>query len=233
MASTLPSTAPFVDCQGLHKTFGQGPGAVVALRGVDLAVAKGQALGLMGPSGSGKSTLLHLIGGLEAPSAGSVTVAGRPVARLNDSQAAGYRCRHVGFVFQFANLIPLLNALDNIALPARLAGEKARSARARAQTLLAQVGLADKAAAYPDALSGGQQQRIALARALINDPPLLLADEPTGNLDRANGRRVLDLLAELVSNRDLTLIMATHSDQALDLFTQVLHLEDGRLQAPL
>ncbi|MEM7247582.1 MAG: ABC transporter ATP-binding protein [Acidobacteriota bacterium] len=200
----------------------------MALDGIDLALTAGELVSLVGASGSGKSTLLNLIGGMDRPSSGRIIVNGRDLRGLSDAEAARYRRETVGFVFQFFNLIPTLDVLDNIALPARLAGAPASDARERAAALLDRVGLVDRRHANPDQLSGGQQQRVAVARALINDAPLVLADEPTGNLDRQTGQDVLDLLGALVEERGFTLLLATHSADAVERSTRCLRLRDGR-----
>ena len=220
---------PLIDCRGLSKTFGSGSAAVQALRPTDLQVRRGESVALTGPSGSGKSTLLYLLGTLEEPSAGQIRVDGQDLGRLSPAQAAAYRNRTVGFVFQAFNLVPSIDALDNVALPARLAGQSPAQARKRAADLLGRVGLEKRLHARPETLSGGQQQRVALARALTNRPPLVLADEPTGNLDRANGDEVLGLLRQLVAEDGVTLVMATHSQRACAIAHRVLRLNDGRL----
>jgi putative ABC transport system ATP-binding protein len=222
-------TEALVHCRGLTRTYGTGRGAVHALRGLDLDVGRGELVALIGASGSGKSTLLHLLGAMDRPSSGLVQVGGADLGTLDDAQAARFRRERLGFVFQFFNLVPTLSALDNVALPARLAGVGAAASRERAQALLERVGLGERPDARPEELSGGQQQRVAIARALANEPALLLADEPTGNLDRATGAAVLDLLQELVRERSLTLIMATHADDAVERASRTLRIEDGRL----
>jgi putative ABC transport system ATP-binding protein len=218
-----------VSCRGVVRTYGRGDAAVRALRGVDLDIDAGRLVALVGASGSGKSTLLHLLGAMDRPDEGSIVVAGREIARLDDGEASRFRREAVGFVFQFFNLVPTLSALDNVALPARLAGASPVAARDRARALLARVGLAERPEARPDQLSGGQAQRVAVARALVNEPRLVLADEPTGNLDRATGAAILDLLQELVSERGVTLVMATHADDAIAHAGVVLRVQDGRV----
>jgi putative ABC transport system ATP-binding protein len=225
----LTDSESLVRCRDLSRTYGSGAGAVQALRGLDLDIAAGGLVALVGASGSGKSTLLHLLGAMDRPSSGSVRVAGRELGELDDAAAARFRRERLGFVFQFFNLVPTLSALDNVALPARLAGAGADASRQRAQELLERVGLGGRPDARPEELSGGQQQRVALARALVNEPALVLADEPTGNLDRGTGAAMLDLLQELVEERGLSLVMATHADDAVARATRVLRIEDGRL----
>jgi ABC-type lipoprotein export system ATPase subunit len=223
------SSRPFVACEDVEKAYGEGEGTVRALAGIDLDIARGELVVLLGQSGSGKSTLLHLLGALETPTAGRVVIDGRDLATLDDRAAARHRCLEVGFVFQRFNLIPTLTAIDNVALPARLAGTALPVARQRAARLLADIGLGARASAPPDALSGGQQQRVAVARALVNDPALVLADEPTGNLDRATGEQVVGLLADLVARRGATLVLATHAEELAARATRVVRLADGRL----
>jgi putative ABC transport system ATP-binding protein len=223
---------PIILCRGLSKTYGSGSAAITALHPIDLSIKAGESVALTGPSGSGKSTLLYVLGALESPTAGALGVDGTDLVSMTEAQAAEYRNRQVGFVFQFFNLVPSLNALDNVALPARLAGVSHQQARSRAAELLERVGMAPSQNARPETLSGGQQQRVALARALANRPRLLLADEPTGNLDTANGTLVLDLLRQLVAAEGMTLVMATHSDQACRIADRRIHLADGRLSPP-
>ena len=216
-----------VSCRGVVRTYGRGGAAVRALRGVDVDIEAGRLVALVGASGSGKSTLLHLLGAMDRPDEGSIVVAGREIARLADGEASRFRREAVGFVFQFFNLVPTLSALDNVALPARLAGASPASARERALALLRRVGLAERPDARPDQLSGGQAQRVAVARALCNAPQLLLADEPTGNLDRATGGAILDLLEDLVRDSGVTLVMATHAGDAIARADVVLRVQDG------
>jgi len=218
-------------CRGLEKVYATGAARTVALAGVDLDVPAGKILALVGPSGSGKSTLLHILGAMDVPDKGTAQVCGRELGKLKDREAARFRREELGFVFQFFNLVPTLSALDNIALPARLAGRSARDARARGKTLLERVGLGPRGADFPDVLSGGQQQRVALARALVNSPKVLLTDEPTGALDKRTGEEVLKLLVELVREQNVTLVMATHSEQALAFADEWVRLEDGRIVA--
>jgi len=209
--------------------FGAGRGRTVALDGVTLAIHAAEAVAVVGPSGSGKSTLLHLIGAMDVPDEGTVRVAGRDLAALDDAAASRFRRDAIGFVFQFFNLIPTLSALDNVALPARLAGRGLREARADAARLLERVGLAARLADPPDTLSGGQQQRVAIARALVNRPRILLADEPTGALDRQTGDEILALLRGVVREAGMTLVMATHSADAESLADRVVRIVDGRI----
>jgi len=200
------------------------------LRGVDLAVRSGEQLALFGKSGSGKSTLLHLIGGLGLPSGGTIAFDGTDLATLGEPARSLWRRRHVGFIYQFFNLIPTLTVLENVMLPLELNGIQERAGRARALALLAEVGLADRAASFPDRLSGGEQQRVAIVRALVHQPKLVLADEPTGNLDLVNGEMVLDLLDQLVRAQGHTLLLVTHSAEVARRADRSIRLVDGRLE---
>jgi putative ABC transport system ATP-binding protein len=221
----------------VSKTYSRGA-SQTALAGVTLGIPAGQFAAVMGPSGSGKSTLLNLIAGLDRPTAGEVRVDGVSLGGLGEAALARYRRKRLGFVFQFFNLLDQLTVLDNVLLPAQLAGVKRRVARARARELLDELGIADKAKAYPGRLSGGQRQRVALARALINQPPVVLADEPTGALDTRSGEAVMDLLAQL-NRRGQTMVLVTHDARlAATYAARVITLRDGRvvddaqLQAP-
>ncbi|HYF48993.1 MAG TPA: ABC transporter ATP-binding protein [Planctomycetota bacterium] len=213
-------------------TLSSGSGAsttVVALAGVDLAIEKGEAVALMGASGSGKSTLLHLLGGLDAPTSGSIEIEGTGLHTLSDAALSRFRREKLGFVFQFFHLLPTLSVLENVILPGRLNGKPESELLPRGRELLERVGLAGRENDSPDRLSGGQQQRVALARALINKPILLLADEPTGNLDSASSASILQLLAELVRETQVTLVMATHSNEAAAITKRVVRLKDGKI----
>jgi len=202
---------------------------ICALAGVDLAVAAGEAVALMGASGSGKSTLLHLIGALDAPSGGEIEVDGKPLHKLDDTALSRFRRERLGFIFQFFHLMPSLSVLENVLLPVRLARLPEAPFHARARELLGRVGLNGREESPPDALSGGQQQRVALARALVTKPAVLLADEPTGNLDSANSVAVLELITQLVRENGTTLVMATHSDEAARICGRIVRLKDGRI----
>jgi putative ABC transport system ATP-binding protein len=206
-----------------------GNRTIHALRGVTLDFFPGTFVAVVGKSGSGKSTLLNLACGLDTPTAGTVSLQGSQLDQMDDNQLTALRLHRVGFVFQFFNLLPTLNAVENVALPARLAGRPPREAASRASDLLASLGLADRLRHYPDHLSGGEQQRVALARALINDPALILADEPTGNLDSEAGHQVLDELGRLARQDGRLVIMVTHSTEALDRTDRVVLLRDGRV----
>jgi putative ABC transport system ATP-binding protein len=221
-----PGTA--IEAHGLEKTFGEGAGAVRALRGVDLTVAEGEFLAIMGPSGSGKSTLLHILGGLDRPTAGEVAIHGRRYDDLPDKALTRLRGDVFGFVFQFFNLLPTLTAAENVLLPALVAGERPADHAARVDELLGLVGLADRAGHHPSEMSGGEQQRVAIARALLRRPQVLLADEPTGNLDSTSGAIVLGLLRRLVDDGQ-TVVMVTHDAGAAALADRVIFVRDGEV----
>jgi lipoprotein-releasing system ATP-binding protein len=209
----MSEVRPLVEASGLGKGYGAGPTRVEVLDGLDLEVASGEMLAVVGPSGVGKSTLLHLIGLLDRPERGRLLLEGRDTGVLDGTARAGLRNRMIGFVFQHHHLLEELDALDNVALPLRIAGEGSRRARDRAADLLDAVGLAGRTAHFPDQLSGGEQQRVSVARALAMEPRLLLADEPTGNLDRANSERLFDLVSELHLKAGLTSIIVTHNEE--------------------
>jgi len=215
-----------ISLRGVSKTVSSGGQPLTILHPLDLEVADGQCLAIIGPSGSGKSTLLGLIAGLDSPSSGQIEIAGTDITRLSEDDLARLRGEKIGFVFQFFHLVPSLTALENIQVPLEISGK--RDARAHAQTLLDEVGLHDRGHHYPAQLSGGEQQRIAIARALANDPPLILADEPTGNLDSSNGRHILDLLLQVRRSRGATLVLVTHDQQVAAVADAQLTLRDGR-----
>ncbi len=221
------STA-LVELQGVTKIYRLGEVEVPALRGVDLSVLPGDFLALMGPSGSGKSTLLHVLGLLDRPTAGRVLWEGADVTRLNGGKLAELRGRRIGFVFQMFNLVPNLTALENVELPLVFLGVPARERRRKAREILERLGLGDRLRHRPNQLSGGQQQRVALARALVTDPALLIADEPTGNLDSATGREILALFVEL-NGQGRTIVLATHDPEAAAVAKVRLRLRDGRI----
>jgi len=200
-----------------------------ALRGVDLYVDYGEFLAIVGPSGSGKSTLLHLIGGLDKPTRGEIYVGGVDISKLSENELANYRNKSIGFVFQFFNLIPYLSAVENVELPMAIAGVPLNERRKRALKLLELVGLADKAFKRPTELSGGEQQRVAIARALINNPKLILADEPTGNLDSVTGASIMKLFRRLVDESSVTVVMVTHNVENLRFVDRVYRLKDGKI----
>src|ERR1700730_10624556 len=211
------------------KTYRRGREELHVLQGVNLAVDKGDFVAFMGPSGSGKTTLLNLLGGLDVPSAGSITVAGDEISRLSRSKLTAWRARHVGFVFQMYNLIPVLSAFRNIELPLLLTGLGKAERRKHVETALGVVGLGDRQQHYPRQLSGGQQQRVAIARAIVADATFLLCDEPTGDLDRKSADEILNLIELLVRDHAKTVLMGTHAPRAAERAQQVLHLEKGAL----
>jgi len=216
---------------GLKKTYVVGKRTLEVLRGVDVEIARGDFVALRGASGTGKSTLLHLIGGLDTPNAGEIVFAGRNIASFSDRQLTDFRNRRVGFVFQAYHLLPELTALENVCLPARVARISASDTSRRAGELLARVGLKDRMDHKPSELSGGEQQRVAIARALINDPELLLADEPTGNLDSHTGGEIMELLQTLRAEKQTTLIIATHDAKVAAGAPRVIELADGLIQS--
>jgi putative ABC transport system ATP-binding protein len=217
-----------VSARGLVKVYERGDVTVRALDGVDLDIERGSYVAVVGPSGSGKSTLLHLLSALDRPTAGDVMIAGQRVSRCDDDQLSDLRRDEIGFVFQFFNLLPTLSAWENVALPAVFAGARLPRLRRRAEDLLALVGMGHRSGHRPGELSGGQMQRVAIARALMTDPSLVVADEPTGNLDSAAGEQVLDLLGSLVAG-GLTLVMVTHSAEAAGRANRIVHIRDGQV----
>jgi putative ABC transport system ATP-binding protein len=218
-----------VQVRGLSKVFGSGDTAVRALDGIDLDIERGEMVAIMGPSGSGKSTLLHLLGALETPTAGSIALGGRHFGGLDDRELTLLRRRGIGFVFQFYNLLPALTAEENVLLPALIAGDRDPHVRDRARSLLRLVGLSERAAHLPSELSGGEQQRVSIARALLTEPELVLADEPTGNLDSRSEAQVLELLSELNREQGHTIVLVTHDPGAAAIAGRVVFLRDGRL----
>jgi putative ABC transport system ATP-binding protein len=228
IAASQRPTLPVIEARGLARTYPGAESPVHALRGVDLTLAAGEFVAIMGPSGCGKSTLLHLLGGLDRPTSGELALNGRRVERLSEAQWAVLRRGELGFVFQFFNLIGNLTVADNIELPALLAGTSPTATRQRRDELLAELGIADKAGVIPARLSGGQQQRVALARALVNHPALLLADEPTGNLDSESTRDVLALLRRLHADGQ-TILLVTHDPRVASMADRVLTMRDGQI----
>jgi putative ABC transport system ATP-binding protein len=224
-------TPPLVALRALSKTYREGERQRVVIRDLDLEVARGEFVALVGRSGSGKSTLLNLISGIDAPSAGAVAIAGTLITGLGERERTLFRRRHIGFVFQLFNLVATLTVEENLRLPLELVGRAGAEARARVTALLRDVGLDDRAAAFPDRLSGGEQQRVAVARALAHDPELILADEPTGNLDTGSAEQVLGLLARASRRGGKTVVMVTHSADAARAADRVLTLKDGSLVA--
>jgi putative ABC transport system ATP-binding protein len=221
---------PIVQIRSLSKSYRRDSLEIPVLRDITLEVPEGEFLGLMGPSGSGKTTLLNLIAGIDRPDAGSVTVAGTDVTKLSESQLARWRATHIGFVFQFYNLIPVLTAFENVELPLLLTSLSKAERKKHVETALALVGLADRMHHYPRQLSGGQEQRVAIARAIATDPTILVADEPTGDLDRKSAEEVLTLLERLNREFKKTIVMVTHDPHAAERAHLVRHLDKGELQ---
>jgi putative ABC transport system ATP-binding protein len=221
--------APLVEIRGLSKYYTRGDQIIPVLVDINLDVPVGDYIALMGPSGSGKSTLLNLIAGIDKPTAGEIRIAGVDIARLSDSDLAAWRAAHVGFIFQFYNLMPVLTAYQNVELPLHLTSLSRRDRRERVETALALVGLSDRQDHYPNELSGGQQQRVAIARALITDPTLIVADEPTGDLDRTTAEEVLGLLERLNREIGKTIVMVTHDPKAAGHARRIVQLEKGVL----
>jgi len=219
---------PLIEVRDLWRVYELGGSAVPALQGIDLEIARGEGVAVMGASGSGKSTLLNVLGCLDRPTRGRYRLAGRDAGGLSSDARAELRNREIGFVFQSFNLLPRTTALENVELPLVYAGTPAPEQRERARAALRQVGLEGREAHLPSQLSGGQQQRVAIARALVNRPGLLLADEPTGNLDSRNGEEVLKLLDEVRRERGVTLVLATHSDNAARRADRIVEIKDGR-----
>jgi putative ABC transport system ATP-binding protein len=216
-----------VTAHEIHRRYGEGDTAVDALRGVTLDVEQGKLTAVMGPSGSGKSTLMHILAALDRPTAGYVTIAGRRLGQLSDKEVTKIRRKHIGFVFQFFNLLPMLTASENIQLPLTLAGEKPD--KSFFQDLVGRVGLADRLTHRPSELSGGQQQRVAIARALVSRPTVVFADEPTGNLDSKTGGEILELLHDSVESYGQSMVMVTHEARAAASADRVLFLADGEI----
>jgi putative ABC transport system ATP-binding protein len=229
-SAAAPGAAePLVAIRALTKYYVRGDQVIPVLVGIHLDVFEGDYVALMGPSGSGKSTLLNLVAGIDKPSSGEIRVAGVDIAGLSDSDLARWRSANVGFIFQFYNLMPVLSAFDNVELPLLLTPLSRRERRERVQTALTLVGLADRMDHYPNELSGGQQQRVAIARALITDPTIVVADEPTGDLDRSTAEEILGLLDRLNREIGKTIIMVTHDPKAAEKAHRLIHLEKGVL----
>lgn len=218
-----------IEVKNLSKVYGAGDTAVVALDGVNLVIEEGKFVAVMGPSGCGKSTLLHLIGGLDSPSSGSVLIEGQDIAAMKDEQLTELRRRKMGFVFQFFNLIPVLSAAENAALPLILDGVKPKQATAKAMAWLEKNKLADRASHRPDELSGGQQQRVAISRAMVSEPVIILADEPTGNLDTRSSDEIASALRSLVSDYGRTVLMVTHDPRIAAYADRIIFLKDGKV----
>jgi putative ABC transport system ATP-binding protein len=218
-----------VDVRDVERTFGSGRTAAHALRGVSFTVRRGQLTALCGRSGSGKTTLLNVIGGLDTPTAGTVTVAGREVTRMSERERMELRRDTIAFIFQSFGLIPMLSAAENVGIPLRIAGTPSADREQRVAMMLEIVGLSEHAAHRPDELSGGQQQRIAIARALAGSPQLLIADEPTSQLDLETGRQIMRLLLTVVRSEGITALVATHDDALMDLADEIIRLDDGQI----
>ena len=219
-----------IRCTDVRKVYPQGGSEIIALAGVTLQIPKGAFTVIMGPSGSGKSTLLHLIGGLDRPTGGELLVDGRLIGQMADDEVTLFRRTKVGFVFQFFNLLPTLTALENVTLPFVLDGVSRQEADRKGQSALEKVGLAKRMHHLPEELSGGEIQRVAMARALAFDPPIVLADEPTGNLDSKSGEAVLSLLRQIKEENGCTVVMVTHSEEAARYGEQIIFLRDGRVE---
>ena len=226
-----PATDLMVAADGVTRTFGSGPTAVRALRGVSFELQAGRLVALRGRSGSGKTTLLNIIGGLDTPTSGQLEVAGHDVTRMPEPERLALRRSTVAFIFQSFGLIPMLSAAENVGVPLRITGTPPQAREERVATMLSIVGLSEHAAHRPDELSGGQQQRIAIARALAGRPELLIADEPTSQLDLETGRQIMRLLLTVVRSEGITALVATHDEALIDLADSVLRLEDGHVQA--
>jgi putative ABC transport system ATP-binding protein len=216
---------PVVSARDLTRRYGEGDTAVDALRGVSLDVPRGHLTAVMGPSGSGKSTLMHILAGLDKPTSGEVAIAGTEISKLNDTELTKLRRKHIGFIFQFFNLLPMLTAEENVVLPLSLAGEKPD--KAWVDELMEKIGIADRRKHRPSELSGGQQQRVAIGRALVSRPSIVFADEPTGNLDSKTSGEILDLLNESVQELGQTIVMVTHEARAAAIAQRILFLADG------
>jgi len=227
----MTAAAPpiMIRCTGITKSYRKGPNLVTPLHELDLTVDRGEFLALMGPSGSGKTTLLNLISGIDSPTGGTLEIDGRDITSLNRRDLTRWRAANVGYIFQLYHLVPVLTAFENVELPLLITPMTRRERRERTEAALAMVDLADRMHHTPAELSGGQEQRVAIARALVADPPLLVADEPTGDLDRDNATRILDLLHRLTREQGKTIVMVTHDAKAAAAADRTLHLEKGKL----
>jgi putative ABC transport system ATP-binding protein len=221
-----------IDLNNVSRTYGEGPSAVYAVRDLTTSIKAGSFITIVGASGSGKSTLLNLIGALDRPTSGRIVIENTDLFNLNDYKRTVFRREKIGFVFQFFNLLPTLTALENVALPAKLKGDSRKTTEARAKALLDRVGLSERIKHKPDELSGGEMQRVAIARALMMDPPVVLADEPTGNLDSVTGRSIIDVLRGAVTERR-TVILVTHDPHLAEQADRVIAMADGRLVSDL
>jgi putative ABC transport system ATP-binding protein len=220
-----------IDVREVHKVYQRDTQEVPVLSGLSLQIEKGEYIALMGPSGSGKTTLLNLIGGIDQPTRGTVNVSGTDISRLGGGALSKWRSRHIGYIFQLYNLIPVLSALQNVELPLLLVKMSGAERKKRAKTALELVGLGDRLRHYPRQLSGGQEQRVAIARAIVSDPEVLLADEPTGDRDRKSGQEILDLLARLNAEFKKTIVMVTHDPHAAERAHRMVHLDKGVLSS--
>ena len=229
-AQRTAASTPAARLENVSKVYDTAAAKVVALQGLSWEVGAGEAVALMGPSGCGKTTVLNLLGGMDRPSGGAIWVDGNDVAAMGERALEQYRLRKVGFVFQFFNLIPSLSALENLELPMLIAGTPAPERRSRAEALLDSVGLREKGFKRPEELSGGEQQRVAVCLALVNDPQIILADEPTGNLDSANGKIISNILVDLARKRGKTVIVASHDPKVVETFPRVFHMRDGMIE---
>ncbi len=221
-----------IEIKDLTKIFMRDAERIEVLRGMDLEIARGESLGILGNSGAGKSTLIHILGALDHPTSGSVLFEGVNVFAWNEKKLAAFRNSKIGFVFQFYNLLPEFNALENVMMPALIQGLPHRAASARAEIILNEVGLGDRIAHKPGELSGGEQQRVAVARALVMEPEIVLADEPTGNLDRSTGIKIEDILVTLNKTKQITLIVVTHNKSLADRMSRCIGLRDGKIYNP-
>ncbi len=222
---------PMIEATGLQRRYRLGESEVSALSGLDFSAARGEMVALMGPSGCGKTTLLNCLAGLDTPDAGTVRIDGTLLSSMSDRERTDYRARHMGFIFQAFNLLPVLNAQENVELPLLISGVPSAEARRRALVALERMGLADRARHAPSQLSGGQQQRVAVARALATEPTIIWADEPTGNLDSSAAGDVLDLLGSLHADGAHTIVIVTHDRSVADRADRIVHLRDGRIEA--
>ena len=218
-----------IQCRGVSKSYHKGSTVVTPLQALDLDVAKGEFLALMGPSGSGKTTLLNMLSGIDSPTSGSLVIAGTEIGKLSRRDLTKWRANHVGYIFQLYHLIPVLSAFENVELPLLLSSLSKKERHARVETVLSLVGLSDRMHHTPAELSGGQEQRVAIARAIVADPPILVADEPTGDLDRESAVRILDLIRQLARDHGKTIVMVTHDAKAAAAADRTLHLEKGQL----
>jgi putative ABC transport system ATP-binding protein len=222
-------TESMIQCRGVSKSYHKGSTVVTPLEALDLDVPKGEFLALMGPSGSGKTTLLNLLSGIDSPTSGSLVIAGIDISKLSRRDLTKWRANHVGYIFQLYHLVPVLTAFENVELPLLLSPISKKDRHARVESALSLVGLSDRMHHTPSELSGGQEQRVAIARAVVADPPLLVADEPTGDLDRDSAVRILDLMRQLTRDYGKTIVMVTHDAKAAAAADRTLHLEKGKL----